>query len=350
LAVKKVKDLGKLKLIGGIKGITLENNMYFPFVIESYNEESNYYTLVSYLSTNDYISLNKTMLLDGGILDINGNKNTSVSIPIDNFDIEMHAFFKNDDTNYAHNYSNIPYVSGYTLTNSYTQTNESSIAFIKSMDFIRGNMKYLDVSNSEYDYSILLKEVPLVKANWIKNYNNLEYFIAAIERNYKLVENAYELLENNFSIDMKFFNTYGKSRFYKVGIKDTSTTLNSVNCSFRFGISLSSISSFDIFRDKFKTYVKDYIESLNDVDNQGKSIYIMNMIADIKNNFPEISHIEYYGMNIYEHEAQKIESLNEEEIKEMSNGVSAYVPEFINIYSAYDGLSYSPKIDIYLLE
>lgn len=350
IAIRKGKDLGKIRVIGDINGVLMSNDMYIPFTIEKYDPSTKAYTMCAYISTTDYISLNKRLLIDNGICDITGSIDENVSIPIKDMDMNIHVFYHHKDINYSHRYERFKYLENYTITNTYTQSESKAITFIRPLEFIRGILTFLP--ENEGGFHIKLKEVPLVKAQWIKNVANMKYFMQSIVDNYNSISNVYTLLENNFSIDMKFFNTYGKSRFYKIGIKENKTILNKVNCSLSFGVSINTLSSADTFKVKFRTFIKEYIESINDVKNLGKSIYILNMISDAKTAFPEINYIEYYGMNdtYYDHGAQKIESMTKEEILESSQGIVSYVPEFINIASTVEGNESVPKIDIQTLD
>ena len=152
-------------------------------------------------------------------------------------------------------------------------------------------------------------------------------------------------LENNFSIDTKFYNTYGKAKFYTVGnTSDYMTNLDNVKISMRFGIKLNVQYNQDTFIPKFRAYVKDYIENSDNIGNAAQDIFILNLIADAKSYFSEIAYIEYYGFNIYDHMAQKIVGPSLDEY------VDDFIPEFININTAYtvDGVAY-PDINVTIL-
>lgn len=216
-------------------------------------------------------------------------------------------------------------------------------------DHMVGKMKSVLISSYDNDgsYYIQIKQVPVVKANWLKTENNASYFTNAIKDNYNFICEMFYRLEQTFSIDLKFYNTYGKSKYYFVGIKDASNILDKVNCTFSFGIKLSTLTDEEQFRSDFVNYIKNYIESLNSLTSDNKSTYIMNMVSDAKNNFDEIEYLEYYGMNSYGTDVQKIEAVNTEELIEI--GITDYIPEFINIYSVQDGITNRPKIDILFL-
>ena len=196
-----------------------------------------------------------------------------------------------------------------------------------------------------------LKGIPMVKAEWIRNETNSTYLINAIKDNYIFVDQVYQYLENNFSIDMKFYNTYGRSRFYKVGMgqnRDAMQPLDRVNCTFKFGIKIDSTTSQDTFKTRFCEFVKTYIESINDIEGEGKPLYIMNLISSIKAEFDEIIYIEYNGMNSYATDAQKIISVYDDKIKSL--GYNEYVPEFINTNGVNKDFVIEPAIEITFLE
>jgi hypothetical protein len=255
---------------------------------------------------------------------------------------EVSTFYQNDDTNLSHKYSTYDFYKNHTMTNTYTVI--SDITLVQHVDFIRSTLLFVE---DVEDYILSFSEIPMVKANWVKNTDNFKYLINTIRTNYDNLTIAYYLLENDYGIDLKFFNTYGKSKFYKVGVGNTMSTLDSVNCSFGFGISLVSLTNPDIFIGKFRTYVKDYVESLNDVTNIGQSIYIMNLIASIKEEFSEIAYIEYYGMNSYSYEVQKIEALTEAQLPPQE--LTTFIPEFINISSYNNGNETYPSVDVTIL-
>jgi hypothetical protein len=217
---------------------------------------------------------------------------------------------------------------------------EDGIALIQHIDFIRSTLTFNEVTASaasedeisaaslEDEVNMTIKEIPLTKANWIKDGSNFTYLIDEINQAYSTLQVMYYNLENNFGFDMKFYNTYGKSKFFKAGIRSTWSPLSQVNCTFRFGVYLSAITSQETFLEKFRNYVKEKIESINSTDVQ-QSIYIMSLINSIQSNFSEIGYIEYYGFNDFKEDTQKIEPVSTSEMS--TELLTNYIPEFINI-------------------
>lgn len=351
IAVKKVTDLGKIRMALDFKGILYDNGMYIPFVIEEFDEETQGYNVSAYISTDDVITIEAQLLVSGGINNNNGESAEHVAIPMNNLEAEIHVFYDNPEINFTHKYVNFDYYDNYTLTNTYSldsSEDNHKVALVQQIDFIRSTMNFIGNAEDPDNYYILIKEIPVSKANWCKPYTNFRYLINNINDYYRKLYETYFLLENNFGIDLKFFNTYGKSRFFRVGIDTNSQVLDSVNCSFSFGVYLVSLAQPDSFLVRFRNYVKEYVESINLVASEGQSLYVMNLITSLKNEFSEIGYIEYYGMNTYSHEAQKIEGMSDKTIVE--SGIVDYIPEFINIRSESDSVSSIPKIDVTLLD
>jgi hypothetical protein len=345
IATKKDTDLGKLRLMLDIEGFLTNNDTYIPFILENLDVDTGIYTFSAYISTNDSMSVDSKMLVEHGVVNDDGSNSDNIYIPIDELKLKINVFYRNDDVNIAHGYSSYVYFANHTMTNTYTAID--GIALVQRVEYVRSILTFIEGPEAG-DYSMSFSEIPMVKANWLKNYDNFKYLINNIKTNYTNLTSAYYLLENDYGIELKFFNTYGKSRFYKVGIGNTTSILDSVNCSFSFGISLLTLTSPDVFIGKFRTYVKEYIESLNDVSSRGHSIYIMNLIASIKEEFQEIVYLEYYGLNSYGYTVQKIEAIADTELS--AGEMISFIPEFINIYSYTDQNQSFPKIDVFILE
>lgn len=362
LARRKISDKCKLRVVADIDGLLLNNDHYIPFTAEEVIEDVQYVRFAAYLSTNDYISLNKTLLIEHGIWDYEGNDNVSLSLPMENFDIDILSFYNNDIINYPHQYSKYDFFKDFTLTNTYRQRDEKSLRFIKPLSVVRGQVdfhpKSIIVENPdlitdsydtiEFNYDLEIENVPLVKAAWCKTADNTKQFSDSMLVNVTKLEEARHRLENSHTFAMMLFNTYGKSRYFKIGIKDELESLNRVNCSVKLGVRLSSISAPDATINDIKKFVKDYIESINDLDSSGKSIFLLNLVSEIKTKFSEVEYIEYYGFNEYDYSAQKIQGPTEEEIL-AADAEGTYIPEFINIAREFDGFEWQPMVNIEIL-
>ena len=395
IAYKKVTDRGKIRAALDIEHTLQENGYYIPMLIEEYSQEDNIYTLVAYISTDDIIDTDNTLLINNGIYGLTGEEDEDIAIPFKDLRFAVSVFYRSNEVTISHKYSNFDYFRGHTLTNTYVESSEDGVSLIQFVSFVRSTILFdedtspttnlgegIDIEETDPDNEIgeedliediddedteeeqeletyaegeidedivvTIKEVPLIKARWIKNSGNYLYVIESLIDNYETLETMYYDLENNFNFDLKFYNTYGKSKFFKAGISNQYQPLSQVNCSFRFGIHLSGFTSQSLFLEKFRPFVKEYIESVNSTTNNTQSIFILSLTKAIYDNFPEVEHCEYFGFNDFKEDTQKIVPVA---TSEMSNELASnYIPEFINVASHLENGISVLNIDVEFLD
>jgi hypothetical protein len=364
LATRKCKDLLTLRVIGEFANVP---GMYIPFFIEDYESSGDVYTLSAYLATNDEISDDGKLVITGGFYyDDSLEKNIPYVEPVAinpyNCVFNVSTFVRYDDI-FGNTVNGYTYLKNHTFTNLYSNSGLNNLNLLKKFDFIRSTViESPDSANAIgsllHPHRLTIKEIPLVRANWIKKSYNFSLLIKSLNENHDFIEQTYDLLENNYTIDMKFFNTYGKAKYYDIGIgdpeldsSDQMLQLNTVNISLRFGVRISSLVDRSIFESRFIDFVRNYIERLNDLDHDGESINLLDMVTDINNEFGEIERLEYYGIDDLDaSRAQIITSWSADEIKQL--GYKEYIPEFINVYMKYNlGTDkYEPAIEITYLD
>lgn len=458
IATAKPKDLGRIRVIMDLNNLmSSQAKRYVPFTLEEAHEETSdssaYYLFAAYIATDDMIDSSSIMAIEDGfsMQDGSSGHNHSISIPIDNLSMSLHAFYqyREDDgleetsRNPAHEYSSYTYVQGYTFTNTYQLFDDDSITLTKSLDNARGfldaierpgidptpdpgpdpdpepdpdhpageadehpndpNTVYLrtydhmrfkttetdddripayyltvdkgeDSGGGEYypeeppeeepekpdttwpptegvygeNFLYRLRNCPFVAANWVKESTNENLLIERLANHYANIEKVMWTLENAFGIDMKFYNTYGKSKFYKIGSRSSLSVLDSVNITANFGIAVNFPITVDVFRENFRNFVKEKIEATDEMVGNGIDLYIMNIVAEAKANFDEILYMEYYGINDYDYSAQRITIMSDDEILATVKADS-FVPEFLNIIRETINGSTRPKVGIQIL-
>ncbi len=381
LALINSTDTGVMKAYMTLNGPEFEeHNLFIPLIVEGYNKKNDYFTLSAYIATDDELGTNGTMHITDGVY-YDDKKTNSVKeihrkncyISMDHTDFKVRTFIQYEDQNVPnddHIYVNIPdsnpnnALAKWTFTNEYVlNSSDTNFALIRPIEYIRstaigampGEGYYVEdpednkedpTANCKY----ILKSSPVIKAQWLKSPENSKYIVSVIRKNYNIMKEVYQYLEEGFGIDMKFYNTFGRSRFYRVGNKNeiyNMQSLDRVNITLNIGINLDTLAPVDIFKSRLYAFIRNYVESINEVRTQGRPIYIMNLISAIKQKFEEIGYIEYYGINDYGPEIQKIESTFNEDIQRL--GYNEYVPEFINIDEVGNGAELVPSIHITLL-
>ena len=344
LAIKMPTDKNNLKVVADIDYSLYTNGYYVPFVIEKFDESNNIYYFSAYLGTTDEIDLESKIIINHGIYNKSNEENTFLPLRMKDFMIEVCVLYNNDGQNQPHKYSAFAGLNEYTYTNSYTTTSDSLGYFVEDLQFIRSTIDYLPGETTE-NWKVDITEVPMVQATWAIDTSRFISFIDQYKALDSIMQDIHYSLENNFSIDTKFYNTYGKAKFYTVGnTSDYMLNLDNVKIALRFGIKLNVQYNQETFIPNFREYIKNYIENSDSIGTSSQDIFILNMIADAKAAFSEIAYIEYYGFNIYDHMAQKIVGPSIEEY------IDSYIPEFINIKTAYtsDGVAY-PDINVTIL-
>ena len=373
IATRKCQDQLVLRTIGEISGLP---GLYLPFFIEDYDSSIDVYTLSAYIATNDAVTDEGRLTITGGLFHdesvsmMDGSSSDMYThipytdpITIDPYNLIMNisTYLRYDDVYGDYSTNPYGYIRRHTLTNVYSNKDTTKLAFLERFDFIRATMLehdvILDANNEAHvndPYRLTIKEIPMVRASWAKKSSNLSQLLTLLKTNNEFINETFDLLENNYTIDMKFYNTYGKSRFYRIGIgdpaistKEQQDTLERVNIKLKFGVKISSLSDSTMFKERFVEFVRNYIEDLNAITRDGDSINMMDMVTQINNNFDEIERLEYYGIDDRDaSRAQFIDSWSTDEIEQL--GYKEYIPEFINVYLIYNPTTdtFEPDIEI----
>ena len=159
IASAKPKDLGRIRIMMDLGDIMSSSaKRYIPMTLEEANVDSttttNYFIFSAYISTDDMVDSKHIMSIENGYVMTDGSsgKNHSLSIPIDNLPMKLHAFYEyreEDELNEAtrnprHDYSSYNYVAGYTFTNTYELFDGDYITLMKSLDNARGFLDALE--------------------------------------------------------------------------------------------------------------------------------------------------------------------------------------------------------------
>ena len=300
------------------------------------------------LETNDYISMNNKFKVINSLYDIEKNViYPEKFIPCDNVKINIYTFFKyNTEPNISHKYEQYDIAKGYTLTNKYI-TESDKLSFIIPLPAIVSNLLYnrfiKEDGTADYNYKIM--SVPVIKANYIKDETRFKYFLDTFNTIYKYLDDSLSLLNNNFSIDMKLYNTFGKSINYTIA--HTNTKLDKLNVSINFGVR----PLFGTDRETMVNEMKDFIEKFTEGefgDTGNNALYLSNLITDLETKYnSKINHLVFKGINSYDTKVQTLESeVTTDNITEHYNSIQDYVPEYINVdYRISKGVS-TPQINI----
>lgn len=199
---------------------------------------------------------------------------------------------------------------GYCWTNLY-DTSSDRIDFIKPLTMVRSPIYFRDTRLSNVtDGDVYVYSSPFVKYSLLAHYNSdgslkkdvsgntnfemFNYFVNQYSLQYEHMEKLLTTtLRNASHIDLKFYNTYGRSNNYIIG--DSDEIIDRVNMSISFYIYLISGTDPLKAEDEIKTFIKEYIEVLNVYGSNDMNI--SNLIREIENNFAYVDHIRFCGIN-----------------------------------------------------
>lgn len=236
-------------------------------------------------------------------------------IPMTDVNVKFYILHKDieSDTNPTNNYRNNATkfkLRGFSWTNLY-DTSSDRVDFIKPLTMIRTPIYFRDTRlNNVTDGDVYMYSSPFVKYSLLTHYNadgslkkdgsgntNFDMFNYFINQFYLQYEHMEEVLtttlRNASHIDLKFYNTYGRSNNYIIG--DSDEIIDRVNMSISFYVYL--ISGTDPLKasDEIKTFIKEYIEVLNQYGSNDMNI--SNLIREIENNFAYVDHLRFCGIN-----------------------------------------------------
>ena len=178
--------------------------------------------------------------------------------------------------------------------------------------------------NGGFRQYLHLESVPMVRSAYLDEESfNSEELVDIIETKRGYIENALSLLEDQFGIDFKFYNTYGPSRTFFID----SDILDRVDIKLRFEISLKAgadKANINLIKDD----IKKYVENLNNTE---YNLHMSNIITEITNKYSTdtLNYIEFNNINgnaTYKQFLSRIPS------NELSVNTP---PEFINIHNIY---------------
>ena len=138
---------------------------------------------------------------------------------------------------------------------------------------------------------------------------------------------AVDKITNNYSVDLKFYNTYGRAKnAYLIHGKQL---LNRVNMSIEFDVKPNVGTPINELIRDLRLHIKKFMEDIN--TSVFNSFHVSNLIQSIENTFPDVDYVIFKNFNGYGPYDQSIipkdstvDTMSKEQKLE-------FVPEFMNI-------------------
>lgn len=300
---------------------------YITGELENYNSDSLIYTFDFKIITNNIMADTlPQMLFEKGLKLIGSDTDSSLYLP-SNVEIKLFILFKSDQE-YGRLYGDkleysvddlFPNLKGWTLSNIYSSKESGIDLFYDYSDLISS---FIKLNKTDEDLTYWASKVPVLKSSWFNNEDKVKYFINKIDYRRRYIQESLSLIENPFSINFKFYNTYGPSQNY---IVNKNLRLDQVNLILKFEIMFVTRED-QILIPEIKETIRTYIENLN----KTSDLHFPNLITHITNLYgSSIVYIKFVQLNNYQQLWQSIyKSQNTFDNKWEE---SQQVPEFITI-------------------
>lgn len=320
--------MGTLKVCGVLYEASAESALvHFDFV--DYDNVTNSYRFDAIIETDDYITLNNKVRLKN-LISIDDGTTKDFLIQMFDSPLSIYAFYKypEDEDNTAHHLEHIEEYKGYTITNKYTTSEDFHVNFITPLKLMRSTLTYEPETNPDKNspYRMKLTYIPVIDARTINKREVFKHFVETLFIHNNQLESILDKVLNNHGIDMKFYNTYGRSKNFTVGEQDM--VLDKVNCSIHFKI-LPHLGADEELEFSIRLFIKEYIEKIN--SDGTNAIYISNLIQQLHNNFKDIKYLKFIRINKYPSAVQVIESKTVD--INLLEGIykKQYVPEYLTL-------------------
>lgn len=223
---------------------------------------------------------------------------------------------------------------GYIWTNEY-KTTDTTATFMYPLDYVRSDLQFMDYTAKDKDgnfiYDIMdtyVRSIPLIKWDLPLDRDMFKVFLNNFTYHYRwMVAVINQTLRNVTAIDVKWYNTYGRSKNYAIGDKEE--ILDTVNLKIAFDMWFVPGADRVGIVPKIKEFIKIAIERLN---GRGVNyVHVSNLMRQIETNFAAVDHIRFLHINNYPTEYQSVKVLVEDVNDLEKRERMMYVPEMLTI-------------------
>ena len=319
-------ETGKVKVVLSFMLKNGKEVAYIECRKTSFEEDGLKYVFEGEITTDDYISITEAIRIYG-LKNITNGEELVQMIPMTNLKMNIYTFLEYSENNVQHSFSHLPGFENTTMTNKYT-TEEIRVELVTPLNMLKSHMVW-DKDESGKTL-ITIKDVPVIQ--WkptvlLNDLTEFDRFINILSSQYDYMKEILDKKVNNYSVDMKFYNTYGRSNNFVVGIDNN--MLNRVNCSIHLKVYPQLRSEGFKLVEEMKMFIKEYFESINNEVNEG--IFISNLIQQLENTFSQIRYLKFESINGYTSDIQSIENTTVDISSLEKEERIMFVPEYLNI-------------------
>lgn len=266
--------------------------------------------------SNTEIILNNSLILPNGT-----NTESEVRLQYDNLRFRIFVAIK-DNITYTRDLSQgVVIPTTHSIVNVYENFKQDDVFLLQNVRDVLP-IEYASTYNSgTTSWTYRLIKMPMIKYSFLKDDNWHNDVNEIILSKQDMLNRSRGTIVENYSVAMKFFNTYGPSKYYYVG--NANGKLDRVNITLKLKISLNRNNSIN--KELLIKSINDYVLNIN--TSKMESFYISRLMDWLHDEYVDIRKIEFLGINNYDTLKQSIESL---ELDDSAVIEAGYVPEFIN--------------------
>ena len=300
------------------------HSVYIPFKFVTYDRDTKVFTFEGEIETDDVITVSEKIRLMN-VYDFGTHEKVTKIVPYDNIISHVQVFVE-DGSPIAHEYMTIPGLENTTHSNSYS-TVDDRLNLLLPFHFIRSTLVYEDVPDQTNEtFNVQIKQIPMVCARDILEGDKFPDLMNRLVSEFNFLSETLEIMLNNYSIDLKFIGTYGRSEMFELS---DGHTLNRLNCSISFDVKFYQGVDQNALTNKIKEYIQSYFEEINIGTDTDMSVKISNLMQQIENSFDEVDYLIFKNINDYPPSVQVL--INKGPVNPNSaNNVNLYnfIPEY----------------------
>lgn len=317
-----VADKAKIKVLLVFNTST---GHYVEMELVNVDENNLVYDFQTTLETTDMIDNERISIAN--LLKREDGSTENHLLDLQNQDMQVAVFYQYDDDNTTNSFSDIKAVQGCTLCNTYVPE-ENGFYFGYPLSLMRSHVVFEEDLDSDDGYSFLIKQLPVVAYDFMQNSNHAKDIFTKVKAQHEYIQDMILQITENFTVCIKFYNTYGKSKLFY--LPDNKTLINHVNSSIELRIAFNEGITPDDYMTQIKAYIKSYVEKINDPYTESglNEIHVSILVHELHTQFDsQIKYIEFVSINGYDTSVQTIQTLRK--IDENSDPTT--VPEYLTM-------------------
>lgn len=285
------------------------------------------YTFVAKIGTTDMIDNERILITD--LLKRENDETDERMIDMMNPKIDVAVFYDyGNGTGGGHRYTDISVIKDYTLCNTYTPR-ENEFYFAYPLNLMRSHVLFEDKPETEDGFGFFIKQVPFFGAKFLLSEDcNIDAILDDITSEHTFLVRIANLLHAMFTINMKFYCTYGKSRSFYIGDGVSEEVLDRTNCNIEIGIKFFKGIIVEEYIEDVRIFIKDFFEKINKLATGTNQAFVSLLSQKIHNRYKDqIEYIVFRKINNYGPNYQVIRMVNLPNESPIPN----FVPEYLTL-------------------